>query len=162
MTDELETGTVLPGPAALYRAVATAEMVTWALLLLAMVLKYTGVSEALMSTAGGLHGFVFLCYCVVAVGVWINQRWTAGRGLGAVLLAVVPFATLPFERSLARRGEPDETWRLADGNAPRGFWENLEAWALRNVALALIVVVAVVVVVFATLLMAGPPDQWFG
>lgn len=158
-------GTLLPGPRALYRVFATAEMFTWALLILAMVLKYSGATEVLMSAAGGAHGFVFLCYCVVTVGVWINQRWSAGRGAAAVLLAAVPFATLPFERSLARRGEPDATWRLVDGRTgdlgPRGFWESLEAWVLRNVVLAAVVTAAVVVVVFSLLLMAGPPGEWF-
>lgn len=158
-------GTILPGPRALYRVFATAEMFTWALLILAMVLKYSGATEVLMPAAGGVHGFVFLCYCVVTVGVWINQRWSAGRGAAAVLLAAVPFATLPFERSLARRGEPDATWRLVDGRTgdlgPRGFWESLEAWVLRNVILAAVVTAGVVVVVFSLLLMAGPPGEWF-
>ncbi|GAA4776288.1 DUF3817 domain-containing protein [Citricoccus nitrophenolicus] len=156
-------GTVMPGPRALFRFFATAEMITWALLILAMILKYTGTTEVLMSAAGGLHGFVFLCYAVVSVGVWVNQRWSAGRGAAAVLLAVVPFATLPFERSLARRGEPDATWRLVDGRSPRtaGFWDSLEAWVLRNVILAAILVVAAVAVVFSLLLLAGPPGEWF-
>lgn len=158
-------GTILPGPRTLYRVFATAEMFTWALLILAMVLKYSGATEVLMPAAGGAHGFVFLCYCVVTVGVWINQRWSAGRGAAAVLLAAVPFATLPFERSLARRGEPDATWRLVDGRTgdlgPRGFWESLEAWVLRNVILAAVVTAGVVVVVFSLLLMAGPPGEWF-
>lgn len=156
-------GTVMPGPRALYRFFATAEMCTWALLILAMILKYSGVTEALMPVGGGLHGFVFLCYAVVSVGVWINQRWSGGRGAAAVVLAVVPFATLPFERSLARRSEPDTTWRLVDGRSPQpaGFWESLEAWVLRNVILAAVLVVAAVGVVFSLLLLAGPPGEWF-
>jgi integral membrane protein len=161
------SGTILPGPRALYRTFATAEMFTWALLILAMILKYTGTTEALMPIGGGLHGFVFLCYAVVAVGVWINQRWSAGRGIAAVVLAVVPFATLPFERHLARRGEPDATWRLAGApgrpaDAPRGVWEHLEAWVLRHVIPAAVVTILLVAGVFLLLLQAGPPDQWFG
>lgn len=166
-TDVGSTGTALPGPRALYRTFATAEMFTWALLILAMILKYSGTTEVLMPVAGGLHGFVFLCYAVVAVGVWINQRWSPGRGIAAVVLAVVPFATLPFERHLARRGEPDATWRLAGAPGapaaePRGFWERLEAWVLRHVVVAAVVTLAVVAAVFLLLLQAGPPDQWFG
>jgi integral membrane protein len=161
------TGTILPGPHALYRTFATAEMFTWALLILAMILKYTGTTEVLMPLAGGLHGFTFLCYAVVAVGVWINQRWSIGRGTAAVVLAAVPFATLPFERHLARRGEPDANWRLADApgrpaETPRGVWEGLEAWVLRHSILAAVVTIAVVAAVFVMLLQAGPPDQWFG
>lgn len=156
--------TRMPGPKPLYRFFATAEMVTWALLILAMILKYTGTTDAFMPVAGGVHGFVFLSYCVISVGVWINQRWSPGRGAAAVLLAVVPFATLPFERSLERRGEPDATWRLVDGRSPRpvGFWESLEAWVLRNVLLAAVLAVVAVGVVFTLLLLAGPPGEWFG
>lgn len=158
-----DRGTLMPGPRALYRFFATAEMVTWALLILAMILKYSGTTEALMPVGGGLHGFVFLCYSVVSVGVWINQRWSVGRGAAAVLLAAVPFATLPFERALGRRGEPDATWRLVDGRSPRptGFWESLEAWVLRHVILAAVLVLAAVGVVFSLLLLAGPPGEWF-
>jgi integral membrane protein len=156
------SGTRVPGPKALYRVAATAEMFTWALLILAMVLKYSGTTEALMPVAGGVHGFAFLAYCLVAVAVGVNQRWGAGRGIVAVLLAVVPFATLPFDRWLERRGEPDSTWRLVDGRSePRGIAERLEALALRRPLTALVAAVAVVAVVFTALLTAGPPDQWF-
>lgn len=155
-------GTVLPGPRRLYGAFALAEMITWALLITAMVLKYSGTTDSLMSVAGGLHGFVFLCYSVITVGVWINQRWSAGRGLMALGTAVVPFATVPFERHLHRRGEPDASWRLADGRStPQGVWEKLESWVLRHVVVAALAAVAVVAVVFVMLLNAGPPDQWF-
>lgn len=160
--DQRAPGTVMPGPRALYRVFATAEMITWALLITAMVLKYTGVTDALMPVFGGLHGFVFLSYCVITVGVWINQRWSAGRGLTALGTAIIPFATVPFERHLHQRGEPDLTWRLADGRSePRGFWETLEAWVLRNVLWAALLAVLVVGLVFVLLLSAGPPDQWF-
>ena len=97
--DQRAPGTVMPGPRALYRVFATAEMITWALLITAMVLKYTGVTDALMPVFGGLHGFVFLSYCVITVGVWINQRWSAGRGLTALATAIIPVSythlTLP-------------------------------------------------------------------
>lgn len=160
--DQRATGTVLPGPRALYRVFASAEMVTWALLITAMVLKYSGVTDALMPIFGGLHGFVFLSYCVITVGVWINQRWSVVRGLIALGSAIVPFATVPFERHLHRQGEPDLTWRLADGRSgPHGFWESLEAWVLRHVAWAAVLALAVVGVVFILLLTAGPPWEWF-
>lgn len=161
-TAQRQTGTIMPGPRALYRVFATAEMVTWALLIIAMVLKYSGTTDAMMPIGGGLHGFVFLCYCVITVGVWINQRWSAGRGLLALGTAIIPFATVPFERHLHRQGEPDATWRLADGRSePRGFWESVEAWVLRNVLLAGVLAVVAVGLVFTLLLTAGPPGEWF-
>ena len=105
----------LPSPRSLFRVTAAAEMVTWAGLLTAMALKYTGVTDAVMPIAGGIHGFVFLCYFVVTVAVWIDGRWPAARGLLGLGSAVVPFMTVPFERAQLRRGEPAPHWRVLEG-----------------------------------------------
>lgn len=156
------SGTSLPGPATLFRAAATAEAITWALLIIALILRAAGVTEDLVRPAGSVHGFVFLSYVVMAVAVWINQRWSAGTGVLAVLLAVVPFATIPFERHLARRGEPDSTWRLVDGGSQAGTVpERAERWVLRHPLPAVLLLVVVVAAVFTLLLMAGPPGEWF-
>lgn len=158
-----DPGTAAPGPRALYRVVALAEMVTWALLITALALRGAGVTEAMVRPAGSVHGFVFLCYCVTVLGVWINQRWPPGRGLVALATAVIPFATVPFERWLRRRGEPDLTWRLVDGrHAPRTLVERLEARVLRHPLLAALLALALVTLIFLALLRAGPPTQWFG
>ena len=50
----------LPGPRRLFAVTAMAEMFTWAGLLIAMGLKYGGVTERVVPVAGGVHGFVFL------------------------------------------------------------------------------------------------------
>ncbi|QCU79292.1 DUF3817 domain-containing protein [Citricoccus sp. SGAir0253] len=157
----------MPGPRALFRAAATAEMGTWALLLTAMVLKYSGTTEALMPLAGGLHGFVFLCYALVAAAVGTDQRWGTARRAAAVALAVVPFATVPLERRLDRRGALGPQWRLAatagrPAGTPRGPAERVLAWVLRHVLLAAVLAVAAVVLVFLALLAAGPPGEWLG
>ena len=48
-------------PRRLFRALALAEVVTWTLLLLGMVLKYgTETTDLLVRIGGGLHGFAFL------------------------------------------------------------------------------------------------------
>ena len=44
-------------PQTLHRIAAGLEMVTWTLLILGMVLKYTGVTETLVPIAGTIHGF---------------------------------------------------------------------------------------------------------
>ncbi len=146
-------------PRKLFRLFAFAEVVTWALLLAAMFLKYVvQLTDALVPIAGGIHGFVFLSYCVTTVFVWVNERWSAGRGVLGLASSVIPFATIPFELSVDKRGGLGSTWRLAPGgDAPRGLIELVQAWVLRNVVLAIVLAIVVLAVVFTILLMLGPP-----
>ena len=104
----------LPGPRRLFAVTAMAEMFTWAGLLIAMGLKYGGVTERVVPIAGGVHGFVFLCYLVVTVAVWIDGRWPVARGLLGLGSTIVPFMTVPFERAQRRRGEPASRWQVVD------------------------------------------------
>ena len=148
------------GPRTLFGVTAAAEMVTWALLILAMVLKYTGVSEALMPFGGGIHGFVFLCYAVVVLAVWIDSRWSLGRGLLALGSAVVPFMTVPFERAMRRRREPAERWQVLEEHGRGGAGAGALRAVLARPLLSAVLALAVVAVVFVLLLTAGPPTQW--
>lgn len=145
-------------PRLLFRSFATAEAVTWAGLILALVLRATGVTDAAVPVAGGIHGFVFLSYCVVTVFVWVNQRWGAGTGVLGLALSIVPFATVPFEIVLDRKRKLSGPWRLRPGgDQPRGFVEQVQAWVLRRPLLAIGLLVIAVAVVFVVLLWLGPP-----
>lgn len=146
-------------PRILFRTVAVAEAFTWAFLLLAMFLKYvTQTTEALISPAGGIHGFVFLVFVVVTVFVWVNQRWSLKIGLLGLASAIIPLASVVFDQTMERRGKLDGGWRLAPGaDTPRGPIEQLQAWVLRKPFLAAAVTVIAVAVVFAALLVIGPP-----
>lgn len=145
-------------PRILFRIFATAEMVTWAGLITALILRATGVTDALVSVAGGLHGFVFLSYAVTTLFVWVNQRWKASVGVTGVLLAVVPFATLPFDLWVDKRGLLNGPWRLAPGgDEPRGFVEQVQAWILRRPVLSIVLLLAAITAVFLVLLWLGPP-----
>lgn len=146
-------------PRLLFRVAAIAEAVTWAFLLTAMLLKYvTRSTDALVPPAGGLHGFVFLSFVTVTVFVWINQRWRLGTGLLGLASAVVPFATIPFDVVLDKRGGLDGGWRLAPGGErPRGPLEHVQAWVLRRPLVAAVAAVVLVSAVFAALLVIGPP-----
>ncbi|MDQ0733655.1 DUF3817 domain-containing protein [Arthrobacter agilis] len=148
-------------PRTLFRTVAVAEAVTWAFLLLGMFLKYgTRSTEALVPPAGAVHGFVFLCFVVTLVFVWINQRWSALTGLLGLCSAIVPFATIPYERWIERRGQLAGAWRLAPGaETPRNPVERVQAWVLRSPLVALLVAVAGISVVFSVLLLVGPPGS---
>ena len=145
-------------PRQLFRLFAFAELVTWAGLITALVLRGTGVTDAWVTPAGGIHGFIFLSYAVTTMFVWINERWSLGAGLLGLLSAVIPFATLPFELVVDRRGMLSHEWRLAPGGAaPSGPHEYLQAWVLRRPVLAILVACVAVVAVFLTLLWLGPP-----
>lgn len=152
---------VLAHPKRLYGALAAAEMVTWTLLLLGMLGKYAlGLGDLGARIGGGLHGLVFLSYCLVTVLIAVDQRWGLGRlalGLGS---AVLPFATLPFERHAERAGLLGESWRL-HRESPATAHEHVVSAALRRPLPAVVAGALVVGLVFAGLLKLGPPTQWF-
>ena len=148
-------------PRTLYLRLALAEMVTWTLLILGMIGKYAFGLEWATTVGGSIHGFVFLCYAVTTVAVWIDKRWSFGTGVLGLASAIIPYATYPFERSVQRRGLLAGPWRLGkDGESPRSLPERLLATALRSPILALIVTVIGVAIVFTLLLVAGKPTEW--
>lgn len=149
-------------PRILYSRLAFAEVITWTLLILGMVGKYVfGLDWATM-VGGSIHGFVFLCYGAATVAVWTDKRWSPGTGVLGLASAVIPYATVPFERSVERRGLLEGPWRLGpEGETPRSLPERALAFALRSPVVALIVTLVVVAVVFSLLLVAGKPTEWF-
>ena len=107
-------------PDRLFRRLAVAEAITWALLLAGMFLKYvTETTELGVRVFGMAHGIAFVAYCVATVVVAVDQRWSFRRALAALACAVPPFATVPFDRYAERRGWLASSWRLA-GGAPTG------------------------------------------
>ena len=144
-------------PRRLFRAFALAEMFTWAGLITALILRGFDVTN-IVPIAGGIHGFVFLCYSTTTVFVWVNQKWRFSLGITGLLLAIVPFATVPFELSVDRRGLLNGGWRLGPGGeTPKGFVEHVQAWVLRHLVLSVVLLLLFVTVLFLTLLWLGPP-----
>lgn len=144
-------------PRSLFRSLAIAEMFTWAGLIAALLLRAFEVAD-LVPIAGGIHGFVFLCYSATTIFVWVNQRWRIPVGLTGLLLAIVPFATVPFEALVDRRGLLNGGWRLAPGGeAPKGLIEQVQAWVLRHVLLSIVLLILLVTALFIVLLWLGPP-----
>jgi len=132
-------------------------MITWAGLIAALILRSLDIAN-IVPVTGGIHGFVFLCYAATTVFVWVNQRWRAAVGLTGLFLAVVPFATVPFERWVDRRGHLNGDWRLRPGgDSPRGFVEHVQAWVLKRPVLAIVLVIVLIAAVFVVLLWLGPP-----
>ncbi len=146
-------------PQRLFRTVATAEAVTWALLLAGMFLKYvTETTELGVRVFGMAHGIVFIAYCLTVAFVWLGQRWSTRFGLLALACAVPPFATVAFDRWAERRGRLAQGWRLgAGGEQPSGLLERAQAWMLRRPAQAVGLGVVAVLALTAVALVAGPP-----
>jgi integral membrane protein len=146
-------------PKRLFRALALAEAVTWTILIVAMILKYAAGVDAAVLVGGSIHGFVFLAYAFSAVLVGVNQRWSLGLIAFAVLTAIVPYATVPFELWLVGRGRLEGGWRRQVSDHPAdGTWVNrMLRWFLARPVLLTVVAVLGIAVVFTALLVVGPP-----
>ena len=91
--------------AGVFRAVAVAEAVSWALLLAGMFVKWVlRTSEVGVQVFGPVHGAVFIAYVLVALVAWRVLRWTPGTALLALAASVPPFTTVWFERWARRTG----------------------------------------------------------
>lgn len=150
-------------PRQLFTVVARAEVVTWALLLLGMFLKYvTQTTELGVRIFGLLHGVVFLAYVLVSLVLWTNHRWRSTILLRALVAGVVPFATLWFERWAKKRNELSGDWRFGrNGSYAYSPQERVLAWSVRHPFLAVFGAGIVIGGTTAALLMAGPPTEWF-
>ena len=150
-------------PRSLYKAFAFSEGITWTLLLGGLVIRAIfGAPQLALTIVGGIHGAVFLGYGVSAALVGVNNRWGIGRTVLAIALAIVPFATVPFEISAERKGRLVGDWRRAKSADPRdaNWFDSLFRWFINRPVLLVIVMLAVVSVIFATLLVIGPPGGW--
>jgi integral membrane protein len=143
-------------PKTLFRVVAFAEAVTWTLLIAALISRAVGGAD-LVTVAGGIHGFVFLSYAGISLLVGIDRRWRVGTVVLAVASAVVPYATIPVELWLARRGLLDGDWRRDADGADRSFLDGLVRWFVRRPAVLVAVFAVLLVAIFVTLLVIGPP-----
>lgn len=151
-------------PRRLYGILAVAETVTWTLLIIGMVLKYIVQLGDWPVRVGGLtHGIVFVSYAFTAGLVGVNQSWRARQIVAAVATAVVPYATIPFDRWLEHRGMLVGDWRREATDDPRDqtrLSAVLRLFLRHPIVLSIGLIVAVFVVV-SVLLWLGPPTQWF-
>ena len=150
-------------PRLLYRTVAIAEAITWTLLIGGMLLKYVflpgEVGDAAVRVGGFVHGFVFLAYGITAVLVGVNQHWRPRLILLGLATAVVPYATIPFDRWLERRELLGGTWRREATADPRDHTlvSRLLRFGLARPVLLASVLALGLVAVFTALLVMGPP-----
>lgn len=146
-------------PRRLFRTVAVAEAITWALLLAGMFLKYvTETTELGVRIGGMLHGFVFVAYLVTAVVVAIDAQWSLKRTTLGLLAAIPPFFTIWFDLASERQGALPERWRLATSE-PTSALDRLVAWLVRKPLQGLAVGVVAVVALTGAALVVGPPTS---
>ncbi|CAB4611855.1 unannotated protein [freshwater metagenome] len=150
-------------PRSLYKAFAFSEGVTWTLLLGGLAFRAIfSAPQLALTIVGGIHGAVFLGYGVSAALVGVNNRWGFGRTVLAIALAIIPFATVPFEISAERKGRLVGEWRRSKSADPRdaNWFDSLFRWFINRPALLVIAMLAVISVIFAALLVIGPPGGW--
>lgn len=146
-------------PQRLFRSLAIAEAITWTLLITGLILRATAGLDWAVVVGGSIHGFVFLAYAATVLLVGVNQRWSIGLMALGVVTAIVPYATVPFELWLVRRGRLEGDWRReptehpADGNVVN----RLLRWGLARPVLLTVVGLVGVAAVFTALLIVGPP-----
>jgi len=146
-------------PRRLFRTVAVAEAVTWALLLTGMFLKYvTETTELGVRVGGMLHGVVFVAYVVTTVVVAIDARWSLKRTALGLLAAIPPFFTIWFDVASERQGALPERWRLTSSE-PASTLDRLVAWLVRKPVQGALVGVAAVAVLTGAALVVGPPTS---
>jgi integral membrane protein len=114
MTDRAPSGG--SRPLALARAVSLAEAVSFLLLLVATVVKYSADQEIGVRILGPVHGTLFIVYCVLIMYVAAVHHWRPTRTALALIASVLPVAPIFVERhwlisasSRSDAGRPSET-----------------------------------------------------
>ena len=146
-------------PKKLFRLMAIAEAITWTLLITGLILRATSDLAIAVTIGGSIHGFVFLAYGATAVLTAINQRWSVGLSVLAVITAVLPYATIPFDVWAHRAGKLEGDWRREATDDPRDarWFDRLVRWMLNHPYLLAALILLAVVVLFTVLLWLGPP-----
>jgi integral membrane protein len=89
----------------IFRILALAEALSWAALLAGMYFKWIAKTTELgVEIAGPIHGALFIAYGLTALVLWRLKRWPFLVALFAGFSAVLPFATVLFERWAGSRG----------------------------------------------------------
>jgi integral membrane protein len=150
-------------PRSLFRGFAFAEAVTWTLLIGGLLAKqFANAPQPLVTAIGGIHGAVFLGYAVIAALVGVNQRWGFWKIVLGIALAIVPYATVPFELRVDKKGQLVGDWRKTHtGHAKDDHWfDRLFRWFINRPVLLAVALLIIVVGIFSLLLIVGPPGGW--
>ena len=114
-----------------------------------------------METMAEAGSFCLMPSRMVTVLVGVDQRWRFGSlamGLGS---AVLPYATLAFEKHAVRHGLLAGAWRLRQ-ERPRNPFESMASVVMRWPVPSGAFLVLLIAGVFTGLVSIGPPTEWFG
>ena len=88
-----------------FRLAAIAEAWSWIGLLAGMCFKYLIVHDPIgVQIMGPIHGVLFVAYLVAGHFAAREYRWSASVKIVAIIAAIPPCATWPFERWIVKRG----------------------------------------------------------
>lgn len=148
-------------PLTAFRSLAIAEAISWTLLIAGLIVRALFDLPVAVTIGGGIHGFVFLCYGATAILVAWNNRWSIVPTLCAVGAAVVPYATVPTEIVLRRRGLLAGQWRTDATDDPRDSraLDRFLRWFVRRPAVLAVILAVGIVVAYVALLVIGPPGR---
>jgi integral membrane protein len=86
-----------------FRWIAIAEGLSYLVLLfVAMPLKYLFAMPLAVRVTGGIHGLLFVLFCLALVWVAVARRWPVTRSILAFASSLVPFGTFVLDRWLVR------------------------------------------------------------
>lgn len=146
-------------PQRVYRLFAIAEVFSWTLLILGLILRYTMDLSLALTIGGSVHGFIFLCYGATVVFVSLNQRWKIYITILGIASAIVPYATVPMERWLWKKGLLDGEWRFEETDDPRDkTWiDRIFRYFLSKPLITATLLLLGVIISYVVLLIIGPP-----
>ncbi len=102
--------------ALVFRVAAVAEALSWAGLLVGMVLKrVVGAGDGGVPVLGMVHGVVFVLYVLVSLSVAKSLGWRPKTLILALLSSLPPLFTWWFESWALRNGKLDGPQRLSHG-----------------------------------------------
>lgn len=150
-------------PKKLFNMFAKAEAVTWTLLIAGLIGRSLGMESSILTVVGGIHGAVFLGYAVTAALVGVNQRWGLGKTTFAVGLAIIPFATIPFDMRVNKNGSLEGSWRtsVSDNPMDERFIDRMFRWFIARPITLIVVLMVGLTALFSLLIFLGPPTEWF-
>jgi integral membrane protein len=150
-------------PKNLFSYFALGEAITWGLLISGLIARtLLETPPILITVVGATHGFMFLSYATTAALVGVNNRWGMMQTSLGVMLAIVPFATIPFEKWLNKRKMLEGLWRLEQSKDPRDKTsiDRLFRWFINRPKLFVLSLIVFVIALFSVLLSLGSPTEW--
>ena len=73
-----------------FKIVALIESISWAVLIIAMIVKYGFDREEATRIPGMVHGMLFLAFLVMLIGVTTTFKWPIMRAVKIFFLSLIP------------------------------------------------------------------------